>query len=199
MSRRKKRLWEDFFEPHILMRGLDYYETGNVLKLERNGDRIDAVVEGTEDYDVRITLQDDQVTGMSCTCPYAESGENCKHMAAVLYELEDETEDIMDDIWDEEPESKPKPKLNEELDALIDSIPDEALRSFVKCLAHGDGYLCGRILSEFQEQVGGTQLDHLKEQVRDICYQYTDDFGSVSWREVSDFVSEMLGVLEDMV
>ena len=26
---------------------------------------------------------------MSCTCPYAADGNRCKHMAAVLYQIED--------------------------------------------------------------------------------------------------------------
>lgn len=189
MSGRKKRDWEELFSPHILERGLDYCEMGNVVELEWKGGQMEAVVEGTEDYDVRITLQDGQVTGMSCTCPYAEGGENCKHMAAVLYELEEET----DEDLNEEQES------DEEIDAVIDSVPEAALRDFIKRLAHENGYLRGRVLSEFQKAMGTAQMDHLKEQVRNICDQYTDGFGYVHWKDSSDFVLEMLRVLDDMV
>ena len=49
---------------------------------------ISATVSGTELYEVEIFLDHDEVYDMDCDCPYAEDGNYCKHMAAVLYELE---------------------------------------------------------------------------------------------------------------
>ena len=47
-----------------------------------------AVVSGSEDYSVEIVIENGKVLSMVCDCPYAEDGNNCKHMAAVLYEIE---------------------------------------------------------------------------------------------------------------
>ena len=71
------------------VRGYDYYCDGAVENMEVGHDDILADVVGTEDYEVEISLNDGEVTDMYCSCPYAAGGNNCKHMAAVLYLLED--------------------------------------------------------------------------------------------------------------
>lgn len=82
--------WKDLFRTHILERGLNYYEEGYVTSLEQNLTGYTAVVVGTENYDVEIEILDNRVYDMTCTCPYAAEGNYCKHMAAVLYEIEEE-------------------------------------------------------------------------------------------------------------
>ena len=77
--------WESLFSPRILVRGMDYYESGAVMEMVRTEGGYRALVEGTEDYEVEIDIKDNQVQHMRCTCPYAAEGYNCKHMAAVLY------------------------------------------------------------------------------------------------------------------
>lgn len=48
---------------------------------------------------------------MYCSCPYAAGGNNCKHMAAVLYEW---TADIMDE---DEPEDTDNEDMDNDADA----------------------------------------------------------------------------------
>lgn len=45
---------------------------------------------------MEIELEGENVIHMTCDCPHAESGNNCKHMAAVLFRFEEElyNEDI---------------------------------------------------------------------------------------------------------
>lgn len=71
--------WQNKFEPHILKRGIGYYEKGRGGQVEEIGLRY-----GSEEYDVRIYMEKDEVVAMVCTCPYAEDGKNCKHMTVVL-------------------------------------------------------------------------------------------------------------------
>jgi uncharacterized Zn finger protein len=73
----------------ILSRGRNYYNNGAVtdLSLEEE-DTWAAEVQGTEAYDVRITLEQSGELSCVCTCPY-EYGEHCKHIAAVLYAIEE--------------------------------------------------------------------------------------------------------------
>lgn len=78
--------WESYFQKRILDRGYDYYFDDRVEDLRITPNRIKAVVYGTHPYHVEIKLNGNQIIGMSCDCPYAEDGHNCKHMAAVLYE-----------------------------------------------------------------------------------------------------------------
>lgn len=84
--------WRELFAPHILQRGENYFYDGSVdgLEAEENPDgtvTLSAMVAGTRDYDVEITLEYGLPVDMYCSCPYA--AENlCKHMAAVLFEAE---------------------------------------------------------------------------------------------------------------
>ena len=74
-----KEDWKNRFASHILLRGYQYYTEGKVWDLQREGNRFTAVVAGTEDYDVAISFDEEgaAVTGMSCSCPYAEDGDHC--------------------------------------------------------------------------------------------------------------------------
>ena len=84
--------WEHFFKPHILDRGYEYYCDDAVDSLnERNG-KVTAVVLGNDAYDVEITFDGDEIVDMYCTCPYAQDGNACKHMAAALYQWDAENE-----------------------------------------------------------------------------------------------------------
>ncbi len=81
--------WKGFFQPHNLERGLRYVQAGAVSDLVKTNDSITAVVRESEYYSVKISYLGDDLTDGYCPCPYAESGEWCKHMAAVLYTAEE--------------------------------------------------------------------------------------------------------------
>ena len=70
-------------------RGFDYYLEDRVSDFYFSDKTIEAAVEGSEDYRVRILLGNGEITDMFCSCPYASDGTPCKHMAAVLYEYDD--------------------------------------------------------------------------------------------------------------
>ena len=77
--------WRERFDELMLHRGEDYWRKGRVTKLNYTADEILAVVEGSAPYDVDILLNKGEISDMTCTCPYAEENEYCKHMAAVLF------------------------------------------------------------------------------------------------------------------
>ena len=86
--------WKKLFSKTILDRGYEYYLEGAVENIDKEDDVISATVSGTELYKVEIYLDKGEVNDMECDCPYAEGGNYCKHMAAVLYEFEDAGSDI---------------------------------------------------------------------------------------------------------
>ncbi len=81
--------WKRLFAPQILERGFDYFISDFVENMEISDEQICAEVEGTKVYEVEIDLDDGEIADMYCSCPYAAGGDNCKHMAAVLYEWEE--------------------------------------------------------------------------------------------------------------
>lgn len=81
--------FENSIEKKILDRGFDYYEQEHVEDVEALGNgEFSAIVEGSEDYDVFIKIENDKITEYACTCPYDYSNV-CKHIVAVLYHIRD--------------------------------------------------------------------------------------------------------------
>lgn len=76
----------------ILMRGIDYYESGSVTELaETSPGEWEATVEGTEEYNIEISMDGTEVESWYCDCPY-DGGSICKHVVATLMAIRDNQE-----------------------------------------------------------------------------------------------------------
>lgn len=80
--------WQTLFQQQVLTRAFNYYQEGHVKKFSKEHHKLMAIVQGVQDYQVTIFESIGDVTMMICNCPYALSGLHCKHMAAVLYYVE---------------------------------------------------------------------------------------------------------------
>ena len=188
--------WKHLFRSRILDRGLSYYEMGAVGEVERTKTGYCAMVEGTEDYEVEIELRDGTVCSMNCTCPYAQDDNYCKHMAAVLYEIEEREEELetSEKLWDEE-----QLNFRNELRDVIDGIPDNELRDFLESLALEDESLRNQILIRYSHTISQSQMAMLKKEIKDISKRYSDRSGFVDWRNAGGYTSEMESFLFDKV
>jgi len=79
--------FESQIDEQIVDRGLSYWEDGLVSDLERTKEGLfEAVVSGTQDYDVGVIIDENAVIDFDCNCPY-DRGPICKHVVAVLYAI----------------------------------------------------------------------------------------------------------------
>lgn len=123
--------WKENFISKMITRGRNYWRAGAVKDLHCTQEKITADVEGTRLYRVEITLAGDAVATMSCTCPFAKEGANCKHMAAVLFAAT------------HLPESElPAPEWEKKLN----SLSAETLRDFLRPLLKKDEALRNRLM-----------------------------------------------------
>ncbi|MEE1296596.1 MAG: SWIM zinc finger family protein [Bifidobacterium sp.] len=77
----------DYFDPRIRQRALRYWREGRVHDLHRGEGPGEwhATVEGTDDYNVTVQLEDGYVEEIDCDCPYSLQTESyCKHVGAAL-------------------------------------------------------------------------------------------------------------------
>ena len=183
--------WKQLFKPHILERGMEYYYAGSVESLEVDDEHISAVVEGTEDYDVFIELDGGKVLAMECTCPYAEGGENCKHMAAVLY------------AWEQG--GNPKDASSREvqdayvqLKACVDGADEGLVRRTLTDLLWQDDKARLRFMAEAQPERSPELAREVVDMVDDIVDRYMED-GYIDYYEASDFIGELDDILTDAV
>lgn len=73
---------------HILDRGMDYFEMGNIEDVEAlDSGEYSATVLGTDEYSVFLKFDHrGEVIEHSCNCPF-DRGNFCKHVVAVLFYL----------------------------------------------------------------------------------------------------------------
>ena len=107
--------WKYLFNEKILDRGYFYTDNVKITRFDKN--IVTAKVQGTFDYDTRITFKDGLIDGMFCSCPYFET-DNCKHLAALLYVIEDDADEYLADD-------------NEDFSQLFDSVSDDDLKDFL--------------------------------------------------------------------
>ncbi len=78
--------FEQYLAGAPLERGRDYFKKGAVTDLSEDEPGIwTATVEGSDEYQVEITLEYEAIEETACNCPHEV--DYCKHVIAVLYEL----------------------------------------------------------------------------------------------------------------
>ncbi|WDZ98568.1 SWIM zinc finger family protein [Mucilaginibacter sp. SJ] len=118
--------FERWINPAILQRGKKYYKDGAVLSIEEDEGDWTAEVEGSDCYQVTITiLAGEEIGDYYCDCPY--DGDTCKHIAAVLFTIRDEFKEVVNI-----PENE---KKKNQFDALLSKISADEYRTFVKHFA----------------------------------------------------------------
>ncbi|HFD5696850.1 TPA: SWIM zinc finger domain-containing protein [Streptococcus agalactiae] len=143
-------MWKDLFQDHILGRGVDYFIRNLVENVYVKDNIIEATVYGTEEYKVEIVKDNEEIIDLSCNCPYADGGNNCKHMAAVLFYLENKentlvVQDIEESIG----------KLVEEADRII-------IKDFLIDILKNNEKLLNRFKSRLQCDISPTDMKRLK-------------------------------------
>ena len=173
--------WENYFEPHILERGWEYARSGAVQHIIRKKDAIEAVVEGTEYYKVKIKYDGHSVLNAYCSCPYAAGGNYCKHMAAVLYEIDNDGKDGyefsetgFEDNFSEDDNLIP-------IDELISKADRSLLERILVNLAAGDEQNESRIRVMLAGVNTTSDIDELEREIDNIFDAYSDCGGYINY------------------
>ena len=89
----------DNFKPRIINRGLVYFYEERVKKIDFiDESTVVGVVEGSEDYEVKIDIENSR--NSTCSCPYEDL---CKHMVALYFEaFPDMSTDYLDNDYEED-------------------------------------------------------------------------------------------------
>ncbi|MDQ2052717.1 SWIM zinc finger family protein, partial [Natronolimnohabitans sp. A-GB9] len=120
-------------DPGRYERGMRYYERGSVTELERVDDVLQATVQGSRPYDVRVTLSAGQYEAGRCSCP--DDTVPCKHIVATVLASDD-----VDPVGEDQ-----------SLDDLLETASAEELRTLLRELAD-DVSLRKRIYEELGDE-----------------------------------------------
>ena len=167
--------WQDLFPDYILDRGEDYAISGRVRDLMVGEDRITASVHGSSVYRVSIDLKNGMPIKMSCNCPYADGENQCKHMAAVLYEADA-------DALSEETEGWQKTNITD----LLEKADRQQLIAFINEFAMNDPAVANLLRVRFSESLSAEDIRELKREVDDI-FRSHEIKGYINYHEAFAF------------
>ena len=135
--------FEQFVEPKIVERGLDYYENEDVRKVEKvSENEFSAVVFGSEIYTVYVKLNGNEIIEYECDCPY-DWGDTCKHAVAVFYKLR----------------AKDFTNSATKFETVLASVNDFALRAFVRKLLKTDRKFRNEFFRTFDEDFAEDEFE----------------------------------------
>jgi len=195
--------WKEAFQPRILIRGRDYYESGQVFGLKTDGDDISAYVQGSECYKVKIHLKNGSIDSAYCSCPYFADGNNCKHLAAVMYESEETESEGMNprELREETSDLRGFSSDRVSVSDLVHEADRAVLEELVEKLAAGNESnraLITKMLSgapDVKKDGPAMDLTELKAEAEAIFIANSDRHGYIDYSHASVFSGELCDFL----
>lgn len=188
--------WHDLFYQKILSRGWNYFRDGAVENLSRSGNRLCATVLGSEEYEVEIIMDGEHVFDLACTCPFAEDGELCKHMAAVLYAAEDA------DVIPEQLENASLRNHMSKAEAcrqIIGALPVEQLRELLLKLCSESDAVRNQILSLYPAPIPPTESNQVKRKIDRLTDRMQDYDNFIDYDHAYLYTQELQEILEEEI
>ncbi|SDD07073.1 SWIM zinc finger family protein [Williamwhitmania taraxaci] len=177
--------FEQYIDETILKRGLSYFKKGYVHEPEEiSPGEYEAIVEGSDDYTVQLTLNNGIVTESVCDCPY-DMGPVCKHVVAVIFYLQQNDLDLKT-ITKASSKGKvaktAKPKtIADQVNELLEKATHEELKQFIREKATGNAPLRNLFLSSFAQHNSDESRELYVKQIKSILKTAADRDGFIDW------------------
>lgn len=130
--------FEQEIDSVILDRGYKYFRMNAIVEYtELAGGKVEAVVAGSENYFIQLTIGNDESVEHICSCPY-DLGPVCKHVAAVIFYMKQSELGIKPSkktTTEKEPK-KTRKTHEEKIRDLLEVVPPDQLKDFIakQCL-----------------------------------------------------------------
>jgi hypothetical protein len=193
----------------ILTRGDTYYRSGQVTSLKLGDDGVcTAIVRGTEDYKVKVTMDGKNISSWSCSCPY--DGSMCKHVVAVLFAIREAIKAAGGKIAFTPKKPAKKTAAKPKVDAvnvadILQNVTKEEIVKFLSDYSKSNPYLKKGIVNAFAPKAvkAKAHFDFARE-VRKCftdavthSYRYNDEM--LDWDDALCGIEELLEKASEMV
>lgn len=177
--------FEQYINETILNRGLSYFKNEHVQEPDvlASGE-LEFIVEGTENYTVQISLNNDTITEYVCDCPY-DMGPVCKHVAAVIfYLLQNELEITKKTNTTKNKPRKKRKTIADKVNELLDQASHEELKQFIKEKTEQDRAFRNMFMASFAHLHSVESKAMYAKQVKSILQTASDKYGFIDWSAV---------------
>lgn len=177
--------FEQYIDETILKRGLQYFKKGHVHEPEEiSPGKYEAIVEGTEDYTVQLTLKNGIITEHVCDCPY-DFGPVCKHVAAVIFYLQQDELELNKKTKKaksgQTAKAAKRKTVAQQVDELLEKASHEELKQFVREKASQNAPFRNLFLSSFAQHNSDESKELYVKQVKSILKTASDRHGFIDW------------------
>lgn len=172
---------ETHTDDSVLSRGLAYFREGLVTQCEEiTVGKYEAVVEGTDDYVVRIDLKDGMVGACSCDCPY-DFGPICKHVVAVCFHLRQDNPNPQKPPAKSNRSRKPAKRgtVTDRVNELLEKITHDELKRFTSEAVVRDPSFREIFLSSFASDEAGESKAFYAKRVKALLRSASDRHGFI--------------------
>ncbi len=194
------RHFDDYIDEAILRRGLSYFKKGQVHEPEEifTGE-YEAIVEGTEDYTVRMTIKNGAITEHVCSCPF-DSGPVCKHVVAVIFYLQQDELELTQKKVKAKPVAPKKTKkrktIAEQVDELLEKTAHDELKKFVREQATLNVAFRNLFLSSFVPHNSDESKGFYEKQLKSILRSVKDRDGFIDRSDAMHVDNAVTNLLE---
>lgn len=198
--------FDECIDETILRRGLSYFRNGKVQEPEEIAPgEYEAVVTGTEDYNVRLVITNGVVVEHICNCPY-DLGPVCKHVAAMLFSLQQEELELTKKApRKKEVTTRKKTKrktVAEKVDVLLENISHDDLKQFVREQAKLNVSFRNLLLASLSIHDPEESTTAYKKQLKAILRSARDRDGFIGWpasNRVGEAVNQFLSTAKEQL
>lgn len=200
--------FEQYIDEDILKRGLQYFKKGYVIQVDEmaNG-RYQALVEGSETYEVNLTIRNGMIAESVCTCPY-DWGPVCKHEVSVLFYLQQEELGIkakrkpnqptsLSEVNTSHKSSKPvqkKKTIGEQINEILEILPHQELKGFIGECCDKDPAFRNSFLTRYLYLIQPMSKEIYSKQIQSIVRSEAGRHGFLDYqaaRRVGRQISEL--------
>lgn len=181
--------FEQVIDEKILKRGLSYYKKGLVQQLDEvSPNTYEAMVEGTEDYTVQLTVKNNVVTEYVCDCPY-DQGPVCKHVAAVIFKLQEDQLQLTPKQTKTKSKAasktatgKKRKTIAEQINEMLTKASKEELVALIQEEAANNTAFRNRIMMALEQYNDNISKDFYANQMKAILKSAKGRCGFVDWQ-----------------
>ena len=184
--------FESVIDYALVKRGRRYWQHGLVQDLEEIEDgKWTAQVEGTQVYEVSISISDDMLTDYNCACPY-DLGPVCKHEVAMLYAIQERLSGVATTNKGEQETArgsrrrakteKQKPKtVAKKVDEVLEKMSQEEIIDLVRSYALRNREFRVILLAQATLRSGGDSKSAYRELIKESLRSGMDRHGFIDY------------------
>lgn len=187
--------WKEYFDPNVIESGKSYARHYAVKHITKRGNTFDAKVQGTELYYIKLHYDGYRIMDSSCSCPYASRGNYCKHMAAVLYKIDELKEEAY--FNDKEDFVFPSTPSKTPVSGLISAASRDQLEGILLELAKKDSAVEDRIRIKLAGVIGSTDINIIQKEINAIFKKHSEYGHRIYYDNAASFTDDVITYLEN--